>query len=259
MARLSGVSLSVLMIAGMLLLCIPISAGGIVAAPRLPGLRNGTSSNWSGYAVTGNVGSVTDVKGSWIVPAIQGSCPAGSKKQPNNQYSSFWVGIDGYTSNTVEQTGTDSDCQNGKAVYYAWYEFYPQPSFVISSLVIHSGDVISAEVKYTSGAFTITITDTTTGKSFSASKKTGSAQRTSAEWIAEAPWSGGVLPLANFGTVFFSSCSATVGGVTGAIGSFGSAVQSITMVTSSGETKAVPSGLSGGGSSFTVTWASSGL
>lgn len=151
MAKLSGILLSVLMIAGILLLCIPVSA--IVAAPRLPGQRNGTSTNWSGYAVTGPVGSVADVKGSWTVPAIQGSCSAGSKKQPNNQYSSFWVGIDGYNSNTVEQTGTDSDCQNGKQVYYAWYEFYPQPSFIISSLVIHSGDVISAEVKYASRFF----------------------------------------------------------------------------------------------------------
>ena len=225
---------------------------------QVPRIRVGptTSTNWSGYAITGN--NVTDAKGSWTVPAIQGSCPAGSKKQPNNQYSSFWVGIDGYNSNTVEQTGTDSDCQNGTPVYYAWYEFYPQPSFTISSLVIHPGDGISAEVKYTSGSFTVTITDTKTGKSFSISKKVSSAQRTSAEWIAEAPWSGGVLPLANFGTVYFSSCSATVGGVTGAIGSFGSSVQSITMVTSSGATKAAPSDLSRDGSSFTVTWASSG-
>ena len=26
---------------------------------------------------------------------------------------------------TVEQTGTDSDCNGGSPVYYAWYEFYP--------------------------------------------------------------------------------------------------------------------------------------
>src|SRR6266852_9847638 len=99
-----------------------------------------TSTNWSGYAVTGASGSVSDAKGSWTVPAIQGTCPS------TNQYSSFWVGIDGFSSGTVEQTGTDSDCQNGSPTYYAWYEFYPKPSFIASGITVHPGDVIKAEV-----------------------------------------------------------------------------------------------------------------
>ena len=82
--------------------------------------RNATSTNWSGYAVTGPDGSVTDVKGSWKVPDVVCSSPG-----TPNSYASFWVGIDGYGSNTVEQIGTDSDCSGGNAVYYAWYEFYP--------------------------------------------------------------------------------------------------------------------------------------
>src|SRR5215469_11261542 len=52
-----------------------------------------TSTNWSGYALTGSRGSVTDVKGSWIVPAVNCS-------QTPSAYSSLWVGIDGYSSNT---------------------------------------------------------------------------------------------------------------------------------------------------------------
>src|ERR1700719_1590892 len=63
------------------------------------------STNWSGYAVTGS--SFTSGKGSWIIPTVNCS------KTPNT-YSSFWVGIDGWTSSTVEQTGTDSDC-NGSS------------------------------------------------------------------------------------------------------------------------------------------------
>src|SRR5713226_10107549 len=89
-----------------------------------------TSTNWSGYAVTGSKGSVTDAKGSWTVPAIVGSCPS------TNQYSSFWVGIDGFNSGSVEQTGTDSDCQNGQPVYYAWFEFYPHASFIVNNVPI---------------------------------------------------------------------------------------------------------------------------
>ena len=211
------------------------------------------STNWSGYAVTGASGSVSDAKGSWTVPAIQGTCPS------TNQYSSFWVGIDGFSSGTVEQTGTDSDCQNGVPTYYAWFEFFPHPLFLINGLTITPGDHMTAEANF-NGRFTVTITDTTTGVSFSTSAKVHSAQRSSAEWIAEAPSSsGGVLPLADFGTVSFSADTATVSGVTGAIGFFGSSVQVITMVSSSGAVKAQPSSLSGTkGDSFSVTWKSAG-
>ncbi len=228
-----------------------------------PHLWAGSSNslNWAGYAVTASAGSVSDVKGSWTVPAIQGTCPS------TNQYSSFWVGIDGFNSNTVEQTGTDSDCRSGAPSYYAWYEFYPHPSKVISGLAVHSGDVMSAEVLFSGGRFTVTISDVTTGSSYHASAKVSAAQRSSAEWIAEAPSSsGGILPLADFGTVSFgldttgvaSTCTATIGGVTGTIGSFGSNVQSISMVTSSGVLKAQSSALSTDGTSFSVTWKSAG-
>lgn len=235
-------------------------ASDVAVAPHV--WAGGSSSlNWAGYAVTAAAGAVSDVKGSWVVPAIQGTCPS------TNQYSSFWVGIDGYNSNTVEQTGTDSDCRSGAPAYYAWYEFYPHPSKVISGLTVHAGDVMSADVAYSGGRFRVTITDVSTGASFGTSAKVNSAQRSSAEWIAEAPSSsGGILPLADFGTVSFgadttgvaSTCTATVGGVSGAVGSFGSGVQSITMVTSSNAIKASPSALSSDGTSFSVTWKSAG-
>src|SRR5437870_13187685 len=154
------------------------------------------STNWSGFAVTAGSGAVSDAKGSWIVPTIQGSCTS------TNQYSSFWVGIDGFNSGTVEQTGTDSDCQNGAPTYYAWYEYYPHPSFLINGMTITPGDHITAQASFSGRSFTVTITDTTTAASFSTSSRVRSAQRSSAEWIAEAPSSsGGILPLADFGTV----------------------------------------------------------
>ncbi len=211
------------------------------------------STNWSGYAVTGSSGSVSIAKGSWTVPAIQGSCPS------TNQYSSFWVGIDGFNSGTVEQTGTDSDCQNGAPTYYAWFEFYPHPSFLINGMAITPGDHMTAQASFSGRSFTVTITDTSTGASFSTSARVHSAQRSSAEWIAEAPSSsGGILPLADFGTVSFSSCTATVNGTPGTIGSFVSSVQVITMVSNSGAVKAQPSSLSGSGDAFSVTWKSAG-
>lgn len=239
-------------------------ATGVAAAAPLVefhGLHQGSTSslNWAGFAVTGAKGSVTFVKGSWIVPKIVGKCPSGAR------YSSFWVGIDGFSSGSVEQTGTDSDCQHGAPTYYAWYEFYPKPSHVIGALTVAAGDTIVATVTYASSTFTTKITDSTTGKSSTASDKVAAA-RTSAEWIAEAPSSfTGVLPLADFGTVQFGldytavggSDNATVSGTNGAIGSFGH-VSSITMVSSGGKTKAVPSALSVDKTSFTVAWKSAG-
>jgi hypothetical protein len=248
-------------IVGLLMLLAALSpalaaAPQISLAPRMHHV-NGSyySTNWSGYAVTGSTGSVTSVSGSWVVPTVTGG-------RRTTAYSSFWVGIDGFSSSTVEQIGTDSDMQRGRAVYYAWYEFYPNPMYQIS-MTIHPGDVITASVTYSSGVFKVTITDKNSGATFSTSATVTSAAESSAEWIAEAPSSYfGVLPLANFGTVklgqdytaISGTCYATVSGTSGSIGSFGSSVQQITMVTSGGTVKALPSSLSSDGTSFTVTW-----
>jgi hypothetical protein len=217
------------------------------------GRGSATSNNWSGYAVTGPNGSVSDVKASWYVPKV--SCPASP-----NQYASFWVGIDGYSSNTVEQIGTDSDCQNGKAVYYVWYEFYPHWAYTVNTVPINPNDIVFAEVSVTRGTFTVSLTNQTTGKSFHTSQKMNNADRSSAEWIAEAPWSGGVTPLASFGSAQFGdyythvqgTSSATVNGITANLGSFANNV-AITMVDKNGLTKAQPSSLFNG-SSFSIDW-----
>jgi len=91
------------------------------------------------------------------------------------------------------------------------------------------------------------------------------ARMSSAEWIVEAPWSSGVLPLANFGVANFGqgntgvlgTCYATISGTNGAIGSFANAVK-IDMVTSSGALKAQASSLSSDGSSFSDGFISPG-
>jgi hypothetical protein len=95
------------------------------------------STNWAGYAVSTSTGAVSQVAGNWVVPAVSNTVSG---------YSSAWVGIDGYNSSTVEQIGTDSDYVNGRAHYYAWYEFYPQASVTITSMTVQPGDTISASV-----------------------------------------------------------------------------------------------------------------
>jgi len=225
---------------------------------------DGTSSstNWSGYAVLGS--SFTWAKGSWVVPTA--TCSGVTRAE----YASFWVGLDGYNSSTVEQTGTDSDCLGSSPSYYAWYEFYPNPSMQIGSLAISPGDVMSAYVYYssTSNAFIVSITDVTTGQTFSKGARVANAVRSSAEWIAEAPcctFGGGILPLADFGTVNFGKDSTGVTGSnwakdtsnTGPIGSF-PAVNTILVDKTSSRTSpqtSTCSTLSSDGTSFSCTWA----
>lgn len=216
---------------------------------RAKGHTTSSSTNWSGYAVTGGNGAYTDVKGSWVEPSV--TC--GSRQ---TAYSSFWVGLDGYTSNSVEQLGTDSDCSRGHPTYYGWYEMYPNPSYELSpsSYPVSPGDTLTAEVHYNgNGTYTLSMSSSR-GWNFSTTQS-GSFNNSSAEWIAEAPSSCrttcSVLPLANFGTMNFSN--STANGAT--IGSYGSSVWvEITMTTSGGTVKAQPSGLNGSGNGFSDTW-----
>ena len=125
-------------------------------------------------------------------------------------------------------------------------------------------DVISASVTYdpTSNTFSLQITDTTTNTVYLTILQpvpTG-AKESSAEWIAEAPSSiQGVLPLADFGTVYFTGCSATINGQTNSISNW--QYNSLTMATGIGRhlttIKSQPSRLSADGTSFSVTWYSS--
>lgn len=200
-------------------------------------ISNSTSTNWAGYAVTG--GRYTKVTSTWVQPAVTCNGTA---------YSSFWVGIDGDTSGTVEQTGTEADCNGSTPVYSAWYEMYPKFPVNYANPVV-PGDHFTATVS-TDGAgnFTLTLSNTTRGWTQSVAKRLKSAKLASAEVIAEAPSSsGGVLPLANFGTVGFSG--STVNGAV--LTSSTPGLDPITM--QSGSTvKAQPSGLSNG--SFSVAW-----
>ncbi len=230
------------------------------SVPSLPLLESVNSTNWSGYAAETNLNSpaanaVTMVSGSWKVPTVTGK---------TNAYSSVWVGMDGYSSASVEQLGTEQDTsKSGATRYYAWWETYPNPSVQISGMTISPGDSMSASVTYSGGAFTLQMTDQTTGQSFSTTQS-ATAQRSSAEWIVEAPSSiSGVLPLANFGTATFTQAQATINGVTGAIDNASWQNTAINMVTKTGSPLDQTSGLTDTTtlpitSSFTVTYTGSG-
>jgi hypothetical protein len=236
-----------------------------ISTRRADGVSNST--NWSGYAVTGATGSVTVASGSWTVPAV--TCPS-----TTSQYASFWVGIDGFNSNTVEQTGTDSDCSGTTPQYYAWFEFYPKISYNISSSQIGPiapGTQMSATITLNPQAGTSTVTlvnNSQNNQTFTITQKIASARGTSAEWILESPsGQGGILTIAQFAQASFYASQATVAAKTGSIAQFlepncqtaanpiacSNVVQEMTLVQPTGA-GAQPSNLDSTGGGFTVTY-----
>jgi Peptidase A4 family len=223
--------------------------------PHIP-IREGTSSNWSGYVAATSLSNprlntVSTVYGSWIVPQVTGSPSA-------DTYSSFWVGIDGYSSDTVEQLGTEQDWVNGTQQNYAWFEMYPLGAYEIVGFPVDAGDSISAYVTYTGNSvFKLNMTNNTKGvtvtipKSYTTSPH---ASRSSAEWILEAPYDDGVLPLADFGVASFMDCTATINGFSGAINDPNWQHEPLTMETSTSIIKSLPSSLFDYGQAFTLQW-----
>jgi hypothetical protein len=162
------------------------------------GVSHATSSNWSGFAV--HNGKYKSVSASWTEPSGQCSGTQG------HDYASFWVGLDGYSTDSVEQTGTDTDCSGSTPKYYGWYEMFPAGSVNISK-PMKAGDKISASVVFSgTSSFTLTLKDATAGWTATEHKSSSKVKRASAEVIIEAPSSQtGELPLADFGTVHFTA------------------------------------------------------
>jgi hypothetical protein len=177
----------------------------------LPGLRNGTmntrilSRNWAGYAVMSNrAGAFRSVSAGWTQPRANCSGVRGLR------LSSFWVGLDGFSLNgsnmTVEQLGTDADCNGRTPVYFAWWETFPNPS-VNLRVRVAPGDHMFASVTFRGGVrYALFIQDSTRHWSRTIIRSVPVATRSSAEVIAEAPalLIGGNLViqnLADFGTV----------------------------------------------------------
>jgi hypothetical protein len=230
--------------------------------PHIPGPRSArtpsnqaSSTNWSGYVAANNLShptahSVTAVSGSWIVPTVVTS--------GGNTYSSMWVGIDGYTSSTVEQIGTEHDFINGVQQHYAWFEMYPGGSYLINGFPLRVGDVISASVTYIgNNTFVLIIMNDTKQVSFTVPTtytKSSTAVRNCAEWVVEAPYLNGILPLSNFGTAYLWGCMATINGLASFIGNNAWQNTGIQMVTNNGIPKDTTSSLLPDRGSFFVTW-----
>jgi hypothetical protein len=179
------------------------------------------SLNWSGYAVTGKK-PYTYVHSTFVQPTI--TCPGVA-----DQYTSNWVGLDGYSDDTVEQDGTVAWCggpSDTTPKYEAWYEMFPANS--VNVFAVHPGDIIDASVSYSAGDFALTVTDLSTGKTATDTATCASCARASAEWIIERPALCNnaetkcfITELADFGTSTMSGDEAQVaGGKVKGVGAF---------------------------------------
>ncbi|MGH3070194.1 MAG: G1 family glutamic endopeptidase [Streptosporangiaceae bacterium] len=211
---------------------------------RVKGLSQVQSTNWAGYADTGS--GFSTVTGSWTEPSV--SCTS------QTSLAAFWVGIDGYSSASVEQDGTLAECYGGAAYYYTWWEMYPTNAIQVVGQTLHAGDSITSSVVRSGTSYTLKVTDSSrSGDSFSTTQACSSCANSSAEWIAEAPsGSSGVYPLSDFHGWTESGATVKAGSTSGVISSFSD--NEITMINSSGATKALPGTLNGSGNGFAVTW-----
>ena len=243
-----------------------LACAALFAAPALAADSEAVSQNWSGYEVSsGNSDGFSDVSGSWVVP--KANCTASS----GATYSAFWVGLGGASSqsDSLEQDGTQSDCDaNGNASYYAWYELVPSAPVQVN-LTIHPGDRVTSSVHVSGSSVTMSMTDKATGDSFTKTLSMSNPDTSTAEWIAEAPsecqnGANGTcepLPLADFGSVKFTSASATSDGHTGTISDSNWTNQALALSPTGGTDSsagAQPSSLSSDGSYFTVNYEANG-
>jgi Peptidase A4 family len=206
------------------------------------------STNWSGYAVTGANGAYNSVSATWTEPTATCTSSGRHGRGGSDSYAAFWVGLDGYSSDSVEQTGSDSDCNGTTPDYYGWYEMYPANPVYYTNTV-KPGDHFSASVTFSgTETYTLVLTDSTQGWTQTITKNETGLDRSSAEVITEAPSSSsGVLPLADFGTVNYGA--STANGT-----SLGSqSPTEIIMIDNSGADKDSTSAIGSGGG-FSNTW-----
>ena len=247
-----------------------------VVAPNTP------SSNWAGYAVTSPTSTAVDytsVTGTWTVPtATCGPADAGAS-------SAVWVGLGGYslTSQALEQTGTDADCDEDTdtPTYYAWYELVPADPVNIKAKVM-PGDTITTSVNIlpstTGGQTIVELQVKNRTRHWTVTKKLVPTvlDTSSAEWITEAPSDCSTLnscipvPLSNFGSVTIGNIAAKGDGLGGTLTNPSWNVYPISLVPSSGRghfagpdrfggfggstAGASPGSISTDGRNFTVSW-----
>jgi len=164
----------------------PGPSGSANRAVPVTGSGKGTQSyNWAGYAQTGPAGSFTSVTGTFQVTTVNTGLSG-------DQYSSDWVGIDGFSNKMLVQAGVEEDNLNGSALYRAWTEILPAAEVPLS-MTVSPGDVVKVTVgEVAKNKWAMTVRDVTRGTSGSRTVSYTTPGQ-SVEAIHERPTIGGSL------------------------------------------------------------------
>lgn len=255
--------LTALAATAVLLLVLPGALAGSAPAPALvPATVLKVNSNGSaGYEVgqTAN-SSITSFTTSWIQPRV--NC---TTTNSTALFDAFLV-----SSGLVQVAGTGVSCRGGVASSFGWYLFSISNTsgsanftkISTTTLPVPAGSVVKVSWLKITGKMRVTIAvgTHTVVKTHAFSGR---------DFIAEVgvlgfPAKHGVQPLANFGTMAFGKSYTAVNGTndlkvngtTGSLGSMPLCVE-VTFVDHTLKQLAVPTSLTGGGTSFKITWKAS--
>ncbi len=204
------------------------------------------SSNWSGYVDSS--GPYAGVFGSWTVPSLTGQ---------QGGVVAEWVGIGGTGRNPdLLQAGVIEQWSGGQPVATAFTESLPASAQLGQTVAI--GAPVTASVT-PSGAneWTLSVRSGSTvlaSQTVTLSQDDAQMAEQSAEWITEAPSTGGgrVEPLASFSPVTFQAATVeTAGGRTEGLAAAGTPAPFV--LASLDGLEAQPGAIGSDGESFTVT------
>lgn len=171
-------------------------------------ITTGASYNWSGSAVYDgknpfSAGNNPLVFGEFTVPDVhQAFYTCGNAWD----YSSYWVGIDGFNSNDVFQAGIEADAYCGAVqdTYYgAWIEWYPYSEYAVSQPAVHPGDEMYVYVYPSSStagyALLFNLSTLDYGYYYFTAPSGTTLVGNSVEWVVERPGvNGGLATLSNY-------------------------------------------------------------
>lgn len=213
------------------------------------------TTNWSGYVARASR-AFSCIQGRWTQPTL--TCPVSG-----NASVAIWIGFDGETGSsrtTLEQIGTNTDCLDGRARTFAWFEILPRDRFEQEfQLEVNSGDRIAASIALVGRSYHLVIQNLTTGGVDDTLQRSPNGRRLTAEWVVEAPTVDcpsdcQVASLAAFGTVSFSADRAILAGQTGPIGDARWSRVRLDLESRTGLVKARPGSLTKDGAGFAVVW-----
>jgi hypothetical protein len=184
--------------------------------PRAIKAGSGESGNWGGYVDTGHNVAFRFVSANFTAPNVNCSdSPPGSSGVAD---VAGWTGLDGWSSNTVEQDGFGEFCEpsaSPEQSWFAWYEVYPDDA--VSFTGADPGDALVSSVYYNASAhaYELTMTDLTqNGAGFTADvgcPSGSTCDNSSAEVVSEVSNGGPTFGynLADYGAMEFTNAAVT--------------------------------------------------